>query len=103
MPNGPNNEAEAKVVVLAILIAHRLGVTKLHLERDSLVIVNAIICGSSLSWKSSHDIDMITSSLKFFEDFKISHILQGGNFEADRCANKALDLEVGVMKISVSD
>lgn len=49
LPNGPNNEAKAKAAILVVLLARRIGVTKLHLEGDSLVIVNAIICGSSLS------------------------------------------------------
>lgn len=32
LPDGPNNEFEAKAVVLVVLLARRIGVTKLHPE-----------------------------------------------------------------------
>lgn len=46
-----NNESEASIALLVILLAKRVGVVNLHLEGDSKSIIQDILKGKAIYWK----------------------------------------------------
>ncbi|XP_059070684.1 uncharacterized protein LOC131860304 [Cryptomeria japonica] len=74
-----NNEAEVQASLLAVGLARIQGVRNLHLEGDSLIIIQALMNGEIKAWHLQGFIALIKEELNFFENFKISHIRREGN------------------------
>lgn len=70
--------------MLTIRGSKKLGVTKLHVEGDSLIVIKAISKGSLNAWHLQSYIANIIQELASLEDTKISHIKREGNHEVDR-------------------
>ena len=87
-----NNFAEYSGVIAALDYALQHGHPALRIISDSLLVVNQL----NGEWKVKHpDIKplyerarQLSRQLGFFE---IKHVLRGGNKEADRLANEAMD------------
>lgn len=94
--------AEAKAALLAIKIAKQFGVRKLHLEGDSLIIIQAIKFGESKAWHLQNYVKSIAQDLETFDDFVVSHIKREGNREADILSKWAVSFEE-FEKLSVED
>lgn len=92
LQNGTNNETEAQAAIMAMELAINMKVSKLHLEGDSQVIINAIAKGNTLSWKLSHWVEIIHEKLNSFEDFRVSHVRRGANAVADLLSNIGCDM-----------
>ncbi|XP_057833699.2 uncharacterized protein LOC131044395 [Cryptomeria japonica] len=87
---GTNNEAKAYAAWLATRCARNMGIKKLHLEGDSLIIIQAIKNGQIKSWHLQNFISLILEDLNHFEEVMVSHIKQEGNTEADKLTKWAL-------------
>ena len=87
LPIGTNNIAECQETLLAVRLAIKEGIKRIHLEADSLIIVQAISKLSVNAWYLQSIINLIEKELNNFEDFKISHIRREGNKEANMLSN----------------
>lgn len=67
--DGLNNEAEARAALLAILLADKLSVTRLHLKGDSKIVTDAIVKGVSQCWRINKIIHIIGEKIKKFARF----------------------------------
>lgn len=74
-----NNEAKNQVALLAIGMAKRMLVMKLHLEGDSQIIINAIMVGKCPTWNLNKIVKIIRNLLFSFKDFKTFRMLRNGN------------------------
>ncbi|XP_059066721.1 uncharacterized protein LOC131044985 [Cryptomeria japonica] len=89
-----NNEAEVQATLLVAGLARSQGVRNLHLEGDSLIIIQAIMNGEIKAWHLEGFIAVIKEELIFFENFKISHIRREGNQTADKLSKWALSFDL---------
>ncbi|XP_057849673.1 uncharacterized protein LOC131060456 [Cryptomeria japonica] len=87
---GTNNEAEAFAALLAIRCARSHGVRKLHLEGDSLIIIQAIKNGEIKAWHLQNYLSLILEELNSFEDVVVSHVRREGNKVVDKLSKWAL-------------
>ncbi|XP_059073257.1 uncharacterized protein LOC131874056 [Cryptomeria japonica] len=96
---GTNNIVEASVALIAIRFCRKIGVIKLHLEGDSLIIIQTIMKGTIKAWHLQNSILSIVEELNNFEDFRVSHIRRTGNVEADILSKWALTFnEIGELR-----
>ena len=99
LPYGTNNIAECQAALLAVQIARKEGIKKLHLEGDSLITVQAISKLNAKAWHLQPIINIIEQELNNFEDFKITHIKREGNQEADILSKWALSMNEEKLRI----
>ncbi|XP_057816620.1 uncharacterized protein LOC131029951 [Cryptomeria japonica] len=83
LDEGTNNIAEVSATLLAVRIGKLLGVRKLCLEGDSLIIIQAIMKRSLEAWQLQNFISSIIEEPNFFEDYQVSHARREDNAEAD--------------------
>lgn len=67
-----------------------MGVERIHVEGDSLVIVNALMKGLAYSWNINKLILTTCRLLHSFQDFNISHIYCVGNEVVDNMLGLAI-------------
>lgn len=67
-----------------------MGIKKLHLEGDSLIIIQAIKNGEIKAWHLQNFISLILEDLNQFEDVVVSHIRWEGNTVADKLSKWAM-------------
>ena len=99
LPFGTNNIAECQAALLAVQLAIKDGIEKIHLEGDSLITVQAISKMSVNAWHLQPIINLIEQELTKFEDFKISHIRREGNKDADMLSKWALTMNDELVRI----
>ncbi|XP_057816421.1 uncharacterized protein LOC131029793 [Cryptomeria japonica] len=87
---GTNNEAEVYAAWLAIRRARKMGIKKLYLEGDSLIIIQAIKNGQIKAWHLQNFISLILEDLSHFEEVMVSHIKWEGNTDADKLSKWVL-------------
>ncbi|XP_057823237.2 uncharacterized protein LOC131035539 [Cryptomeria japonica] len=85
-----NNEAKFRAALRGLQLGKELGVQRIHLEGDSLNVVNAVRCNNSPSWRLDQWLQPILVLLATFDEFRISHIYREGNGEADRLSKMAI-------------
>ncbi|XP_059068967.1 uncharacterized protein LOC131859350 [Cryptomeria japonica] len=96
LDSGTNNIAEVFAALMVVKFSRQAGVSKLHLEGDSLVIIQAIMKGSIEARHLQNAIINIIEELNKFDDYKISHVNRMGNKEADVLSKWALSFnEIG--------
>lgn len=76
-------------------MAKKLEVTQLHLEGDSLIIINAIIQGEAPSWELNKYIQIIKKKLNSFLDFKVSHVKRECNSVANTLSKMVVSINDG--------
>lgn len=91
---GTNNQAEYKGLIEGLIIAKNLGVKKLLIEGDSMLIIKQVIG----EWKVKDAIlknlkEKVDRLLNNFSYVAIRHIPREFNSHADDLANKALIME----------
>ncbi|XP_059066444.1 uncharacterized protein LOC131857752 [Cryptomeria japonica] len=87
-----NNEAEFRATLRGLQLGIEMGIQHIHLEGDSLNVVNAIRHCSTPSWQLNQWLQPILKLLMKFEEFRISHIYREGNEEADRLSKPETDV-----------
>ena len=92
-PIGPssNNMAEFLALEEGLNICLQLGISKLIIEGDSQIILNAIRKRSTPNWILNSRLQEVILLLDKFEELKICHIFREGNSEADVLANFGAD------------
>ncbi|XP_057870996.1 uncharacterized protein LOC131077503 [Cryptomeria japonica] len=85
-----NNEAEFRVALRRLQLGKELGVQRIHLEGDSLNMVNVVHCNNTLSWHLNQWLRPILVLLATFDEFQISHIFREGNGETDKLSKMAI-------------
>lgn len=86
-----NNMAELEALEAGLLLCLEVGITKVVIEGDSQIILNAIRKRSTPNWVINSRLDSILKLLDHFEDYQICHIYREGNLKADRLANQGAD------------
>jgi ribonuclease HI len=94
-----NNFAEYSGVIAALEYALKHEHPALRIISDSLLVVNQL----NGEWKVKHpDIKMLYDRarqlIRQLEFFEIRHVLRGGNKEADRLANEAMDRRSSIVE-----
>lgn len=85
-----NNEVEFRAALRGLQLRMDLGVLRIHLEGDSLNVVNAVHCNNTPSWHLNQWLQPILVLLATFDEFRISHIYREGNGEADKLSKMAI-------------
>ncbi|XP_057856436.2 uncharacterized protein LOC131065813 [Cryptomeria japonica] len=85
-----NNKAEFRVALRGLQLGMELGVQRIHLQGDSLNVVNVVCCNKTPSWRLNQWLQSILVLLATFDEFRISHIYKEGNGEADRLSKMAI-------------
>lgn len=74
LAEGTNNMVEVKEALWVVECEKVMGVSKLHLEGDSLVIMEAIRQSKMKAWHLNNYVKRINSLLVEFENFMVSHV-----------------------------
>ncbi|XP_059064976.1 uncharacterized protein LOC131857010 [Cryptomeria japonica] len=85
-----NNEVEFRAALRGLQLRMELGVQRIHLERDSLNVVNAVHYNNTPSWRLNQWLQPILVLLATFNEFRISHIYREGNGEANKLSKMAI-------------
>ena len=86
-----NNLAELEALCQGVKLCHKLNLTKVVIEGDSQIIVNAIRKRSTPNWVLNSHLVEILSIIDKLEDYRICHIYREGNHLADQLANAGAD------------
>jgi ribonuclease HI len=87
-----NNVAEYQAFILGLELALKLGVKKLHVSADSLLVVQQL--KGAYQVKTPHLLPLWQQARKTLQEFDtcaISHLDRSLNHEADRLARQAID------------
>ena len=74
-----------------IKLCLKLNLTKVCIEGDSQIIVNAIRKQNTPNWVLDSQLNLVLSLIDKFDDYRISHIYRKGNQLADHLANIGVD------------
>lgn len=85
-----NNMAEFRAALSGLELGKTIRASKLHLEGDFLVIVNAIRSNFTLNWLLHRWLPPIWTLISSFKEFQVSHVYREGN-------TVAVSLEKGVV------
>lgn len=94
LDEGTNNVIEGKAALLVVCLARAMGAKKLHLEGDSMVVTQAITNGGIKALHLQVFINLILKELESFVEFKMSHIRQASNGEANSLSNWIVSFSV---------
>ena len=88
-----NNQAEYRAIIAALEETIRLGVKQVEIKTDSELVVKQINGEYRVKKATLKPLYQQVKQLQSqFKDFTITHILRRQNTEADKLANKALDM-----------
>ena len=79
LPFDTNNIAEAHALLVDLILAKQGWFHRLHIECDSLVIIDACIHRRIISWKLKYVLNQIWRLLDELLVIRISHIYREGN------------------------
>ena len=89
-----NNQAEYRAIIAALEEATRLGVKQVDIKMDSELVVRQINGEYRVKRATLKPLYQQVKQLQdSLEGFAITHIPRRQNFEADKLANKALDID----------
>ncbi|XP_059068916.1 cytochrome P450 734A1-like [Cryptomeria japonica] len=77
-----NNEAEFRAAFRDLQLGKELGVQIIHLEGDSLNVINVICCNSIPGWRINEWLQLILALLATFEEFQWKPLQVKKSFEA---------------------
>lgn len=83
--------AELYAILYGLTVASNLGISKLWIEIDALIVINILSKVFSYFPSIYYIVKRIITSLNLF-DYKISHIMREGNKYADWLANNGTSL-----------
>ncbi|XP_059069492.1 uncharacterized protein LOC131859581 [Cryptomeria japonica] len=87
---GTNNMGELHALSFGLDLALSLNIKDIVIERDSMLVIQAIISKKCFSWHLQYLLDHILLQLRGFSTFSISHCFREINIFADFLANKAI-------------
>ncbi len=92
--NTTNNQAEYRAIIAALEKAVSLGITHVEVISDSVVVVRQIKGSYRVKNTALRPLyQKIVQIIGSLESFTITHIPRRQNIEADKLANKALDID----------
>lgn len=91
IPSGTNNLVEVNALLTGLVLARKCGLSNIHIEGDSLVIISSITSKISKTWQLSYVLKHTLDLLDTFSDYSVSHTLREGNSVADLLANMGCD------------
>ncbi|XP_059067866.1 uncharacterized protein LOC131858594 [Cryptomeria japonica] len=86
-----NNTTEILSLIEGLNMCKELGITKLEIEGDSAIIINAIRKKETPNWKLNGMLEKALEILDNFEDYTVNHIYKEANRAADELANLGVD------------
>ncbi|XP_057815000.2 uncharacterized protein LOC131028678 [Cryptomeria japonica] len=86
-----NNMVELKVVIEGLLLYKEMGIKKLAIEGDFMIVINALRTSQSQNWKLNSKLGRALDLSNPFEEVMINHIYKEGNLEADNLVNLGAD------------
>ena len=87
IPPTSNNLAELEAVSEGIKLCIKLGLSKIVIEGDSQIVINALRRRSTPNWVLNSKLEEILNSMEKLEIYQLSHIYREGNTKADKLAN----------------
>jgi len=89
-----NNQAEYRAIIAALEEAIRLGVKQVDIKMDSELVVKQVNGEYRVKKATLKPLYQQVKQLQgLLKSFTITHILRQQNIEADKLANKALDID----------
>jgi len=89
-----NNQAEYRAIIAALEEATRLGAKQVDIKMDSELVVRQINGEYRVKKATLKPLYQQVKQLQgLLRDFTVTHIPRRQNFEADKLANKALDID----------
>ena len=95
-----NNLAELEALKQGLQLCHSLKLTKVIIEGDSQIILNAIRKRSTPNWVLNTMLEEVLALLDKLAEYRICHIFREGNQKADKLANLGVD---GVKSTIIKD
>ena len=89
--DGTNNEAKFQVALLGFQCLKNVGGSKVILEGDSMVVVQALKNNMISAWHLGNFLFCVNEELMSLEDFKICHVYREANKEADKLSKWAAE------------
>lgn len=91
-PRATNNEAEYRGLLAALILASRVGVTRLEVRTDSQLMERQLNGVYRVKAGNLQPLYLeARRRIAAFEGFRIVHVPRGENVDADRLANQAMD------------
>jgi ribonuclease HI len=92
-----NNVAEYKAVILGLETAKKIGATNVKLFADSQLLIRQLLGEYKVKSEGLKPLYMKVKELAItFKEFDPVHVPREKNKEADKLANEALDMELGM-------
>ncbi|XP_059075263.1 uncharacterized protein LOC131875215 [Cryptomeria japonica] len=98
-----NNFAKCQALSLGIDMAISLGIKHLHIQGDSMVVIQSVLNCKSNCWYLKYLIDHILEKLSFFDTYMLSHCFRELNKLADFLANLAIDSAAFYKNVEIGD
>ena len=86
-----NNLAELEALKQGLQLCHNLKLSKVIIEGDSQIILNAIRKRSTPNWVLNSLLEEVLALLDKMAEYRICHIYREGNQKADYLANLGAD------------
>ncbi|XP_059078011.1 uncharacterized protein LOC131876591 [Cryptomeria japonica] len=98
-----NNETKDLAMVRGIKFCVDQGYSKVEIEGDSQIVINAVIKQTTPNWKLQQYLDDIKQNLNRIQQYKITHVYREANRAADQLANEGIIVgkRVEVIKLDV--
>ena len=87
LPQCTNNKAEALALLFGLELAKSLYMSKIHVEGDSSIIINACIKHHVYNWSIQYILHQVWSLLDSISECYIMHTYREGNLLANCLAN----------------
>ena len=91
IPPSSNNLAELEALDLGLQLCISLGLSKVIIEGDSQIILNAVRKRVTPNWVLNSKLKEVLMHIDQIEEIQICHIFREGNQKADWLANKGVD------------
>lgn len=91
IPPTSNNMAKFSALEEGLRICLRLGISKVIIEEDSQIVLNAIRKRSTPNWILNLKLEEVVQLIDKFEDSRICHIFREGNSKANALENVGMD------------
>ncbi|XP_059073731.1 uncharacterized protein LOC131874396 [Cryptomeria japonica] len=91
-----NNEVETLAMVRGIKFCVDQGYSKVEIEGESQIVINAVIKQKTPNWKLHQYLDDIKQNLNRIQQYKITHVYREANRAMDQLANEGIIVGKGV-------
>ena len=88
-----NNLAELEAVLEGIKLCIKLGLTKVIIEGDSQIVINALRKKSTPNWVLNSKLEEVLKIIEDLVTLQLTHIFREGNIKADKLPNLGADGE----------